>query len=263
MAFKERDLRPYVKLIVEEEGEITTTELIIKLRNILELDKDDLEILDGRNDDKFSQVVRNLVRYAPDENGILDKFGYIVDKNQRPAVFYAKNYDPKIEENKIRKSEVLARKRKRRSYTARKVDFEAKYEENRIIGDAGERYIYNYEINRLEELEVQFNILDEVIHTSHVFGDGAGYDILSKKDGDGENLFIEVKTTKGNLGTPFYISLNEMSFIENYREEARIYRLYNYDYDKNIGDLLVIDYSMLVNDFIINPITFRVCPKKK
>lgn len=263
MAIKERDLRPYVKLIVEEEGEITTTELIEKLRSILELGEDDLTILDGRHDDRFSQVVRNLVRYEADENGILDRFGYLVDKSQKPAKFYAKNYHPNRRNIKIEEEEVIKRRGRRRTYKAKKVDFEAKYEENRLIGDAGERYVYEYEINRLKELEVNFNILDEVVHTSHVFGDGAGYDILSKQNEIGENLYIEVKTTKGNLNTPFFISINELSFIKEYQEEARIYRVYNFDYDKNIGDVLVIDYSMLVNDFNIDPVTYRVTPKNK
>ncbi|MBX2023815.1 hypothetical protein I9R71_06595, partial [Campylobacter jejuni] len=62
MAFKEKDIRPYVKLIVEEEGKITTTELNERLREILTLDETDKEILAGRHDDRFSQIVRNLVR---------------------------------------------------------------------------------------------------------------------------------------------------------------------------------------------------------
>lgn len=37
MAYKEKDIRPYVKLIVEEEGKITTTELNERLREILPL----------------------------------------------------------------------------------------------------------------------------------------------------------------------------------------------------------------------------------
>jgi hypothetical protein len=39
---------------------ITTSELIPKLRELLNPKDEDLEILAGRNDDKFSQIVRNL-----------------------------------------------------------------------------------------------------------------------------------------------------------------------------------------------------------
>ena len=47
MAYKEKDIRPYVKLIVEEEGKITTTELNERLREILPLTDSDKEILEG------------------------------------------------------------------------------------------------------------------------------------------------------------------------------------------------------------------------
>lgn len=260
MAYKEKDIRPYVKLIVEEEGEITTTELNERLREILPLSEDDLEILSGRKDDRFSQIVRNLVRYPGDENKLVDKHGYIVDKNTKPATFYAKNYSGK-ETKKVSEKEIKKRKKKRRKYIAKKVDFEAKYEENRVLGDTGERYVYDYEINRLKELDVPFDIFDEVIHTSKVFGDGAGYDILSKQDETGKNLYIEVKTTKGDLNTPFFISINELRFMEDYKEEARIYRVYNFNYDTNVGEIAVINYDKLYTDFIIDPISYKVIPK--
>lgn len=260
MAYKEKDIRPYVKLIVEEEGKITTTELNERLREILPLTDSDKEILEGRNDDRFSQIVRNLVRYQGDENNLVDRHGYIVDKNTRPATFYAKNYSGEVTV-KVTEKEIEKRKKKRRKYVARKVDFEARYEENRVLGDAGERYIYDYEINRLKELGVTFDVFDEVIHTSKVFGDGAGYDILSKEDEEGKNLYIEVKTTKGGLNTPFFISINELRFMEDYKEEARIYRVYNFDYDTNMGEVEIIDYETLNNDYIIDPVSYKVTPK--
>ncbi len=259
MAYKEKDIRPYVKLIVEEEGKITTTDLIERLREILPLDDDDKKILAGRNDDHFSQIVRNLVRYKG-ENNILDKHGYIIDKNTKIATFYAKDYS-NSHDTKISNNEIQKRKTKRRNYVAKKVDFEARYEENRVLGDAGERYIYDYEIERLRELKAPFDILSEVIHTSKVFGDGAGYDILSKQDEKGGNLYIEVKTTKGDLNTPFFISINELEFMKEYKVEARIYRVYNFNYDINVGDVEVINYKTLISEYMIDPVSYKVTPK--
>ena len=66
------------------------------MREILPLTDSDKEILEGRNDDRFSQIVRNLVRYQGDENNLVDRHGYIVDKNTRPATFYAKNYSGEV-----------------------------------------------------------------------------------------------------------------------------------------------------------------------
>ncbi|HRF36269.1 MAG TPA: hypothetical protein PLZ09_03125, partial [Clostridia bacterium] len=88
MAISESSLHPYIKGLVEENGKLTVTELNKLLRDILTLDSDDLTILSGRNDDKFSQIVRNVVAHAP--NGVSCRNGYIIDKSNKPAVFYAK-----------------------------------------------------------------------------------------------------------------------------------------------------------------------------
>jgi len=57
----ERELiLPSLYLMSLSYGKITTSELIIKLRSIMKPTGEDLEILSGRVDDKFSQKVRNL-----------------------------------------------------------------------------------------------------------------------------------------------------------------------------------------------------------
>ncbi|MBI5840479.1 MAG: HNH endonuclease [Chloroflexi bacterium] len=47
--------------VIQKQPGITTAELISELRNIFIPTGEDAEILHGRNDDKFSQIVRNLV----------------------------------------------------------------------------------------------------------------------------------------------------------------------------------------------------------
>ena len=49
--------------IIEMHSGITTSELIQELRYIFNPSGEDAEILQGRNDDKFSQIVRNLVSH--------------------------------------------------------------------------------------------------------------------------------------------------------------------------------------------------------
>jgi len=57
----EEDLHlPTLYLVNSNNGTITTSELSEELRNILNPRGEDLEILDKRSDDKFSQIVRNL-----------------------------------------------------------------------------------------------------------------------------------------------------------------------------------------------------------
>lgn len=260
MAISESSLHPYIKGLVEENGKLTVTELNKALREILSLDADDLTILSGRRDDKFSQIVRNVVAHSPE--GVSSKNGYIIDKTKKPAVFYAKStISDDVAKAVITTEKIKERREKKRNFTAKKVDFEAINNENSALGDAGEIFALEWERNRLKDLKVSFDILDEVIHFSKKFGDGAGYDILSRKDNDYELLYIEVKTTKGGLDTPFYMSENEKSFMEIYKDNTLIYRVYNYDKDTNVGEIEIITYDKLVSEHDFNPITYKVTRK--
>ena len=260
MAISENNLHPYIKGLVEENGKLTVTELNKLLREILILDSDDLTLLSGRNDDKFSQIVRNVVAHSP--AGKTDKNGYIVDKTKKPAVFYAKEKSSGDVENVIISEEKIKERRiKKNIFKARKVNFSTVNEENTALGNAGEAFALEWERNRVKTLNVSFDILEEVIHFSKKYGDGAGYDILSRKDDSYELLYIEVKTTKGDINTPFYMSENEKNFMEIYKENTVIYRVYNYRPDTNIGEIEVITYEQLINNYDFNPITYKVTKK--
>ena len=260
MAISESILHPYIKGLVEENGKLTVTELNKLLRDILTLDSDDLTLLSGRNDDKFSQIVRNVVAHAPE--GISSKYGYIIDKSRKPAVFYAKEQNTNVVLNdKITPEKIKKRKEKRKRFTARKVDFKSLNNEHSALGDSGEIFALEWERNRLRELSVSFDVSEEVIHFSRKYGDGAGYDILSRNDNNYELRYIEVKTTKGDLNTPFYMSENERAFIEIYQENTVIYRVYNYDQDTNIGEIKIITYNDLISNYTFNPITYKVTKK--
>ena len=260
MAISESTLHPYIKGLVEENGKLTVTELNKMLREILTLDSDDLTILSGRSDDKFSQIVRNVVAHAPE--GISTRYGYIIDKTKRPAVFYAKEQDTKdVTQDIISPEKIRERKEKRKRFTARKVDFRALSIEHSALGDAGEVFALEWERNRLKDLSVTFDVFEEVIHFSRIYGDGAGYDILSKNDGGFALRYIEVKTTKGGVNTPFYMSENERAFMEIYQDNTFIYRVYNYNQDTNIGEIEIITYKDLTENYIFNPVTYTVTKK--
>ncbi len=62
---------PSLYLMSLNNGIITTSELIEKLREIMKPTGEDLAILSGRNDDKFSQKVRNLRAHST-----FERFGY-------------------------------------------------------------------------------------------------------------------------------------------------------------------------------------------
>ncbi len=260
MAISESILHPYIKGLVEEYGSLTVTDLNKLLREILSLDADDLAPLSGRSDDKFSQIVRNVVAHSPD--GISSKHGYIIDKTTTPSTFYAKinnNVDPI--KSKISKVKIEERQKRKKRFIAKKVNFDALNTERSLLGDLGETFALDWERNRLKDLKVSFDLLEEVVHVSKQYGDGAGYDILSRKDEGFELLYIEVKTTKGDLNTPFYMMENERTFMRIYQKDTLIYRVYNYNPETNIGEVERIDYATLQRDYVFNPITYKVTKK--
>ena len=68
---------PSLLMMTLNDGKITTSELIIKLREILNPQGEDLKILDNRKDDKFSQKVRNLTSHRT-----LEKFEYAIYQSE-------------------------------------------------------------------------------------------------------------------------------------------------------------------------------------
>ena len=55
----------------------------------------------------------------------------------------------------------------------------------------------------------------------------------------GQTIYIEVKTTKGALDTPFYLSINEKEFLEE-NENAYLYRVYEFDENSRSGLIKII-----------------------
>ena len=104
-------------------------------------------------------------------------------------------------------------------------DYAAKDAKNRKIGLEGELLVVAFEQNRLRQLGHEHLAL-QIVHTSVIQGDGAGYDIKSFNQ-DGSVRYIEVKSTRGPLGTDFYMSPNELKFSEQNRSNFFLYRVYD------------------------------------
>lgn len=91
------------------------------------------------------------------------------------------------------------------------------------IGLVGERLVLDEEVRQL----TRSNRPDLARLVKNVDRDGAqhpGYDIASYSK-DGCKKFIEVKTTDGELGGPFYMSANELNFLEGHLGAAFVYRV--------------------------------------
>lgn len=109
---------------------------------------------------------------------------------------------------------------------ARKFDPALRDERNRRIGYAGEKKVMTAEISRLKQVG-RPDLAKKVQWVSQELGDGAGYDIKSYT-ADGDERFLEVKTTVGHKRTPFFLSRNEKEFSDEASDRFRIYRLYNW-----------------------------------
>lgn len=109
---------------------------------------------------------------------------------------------------------------------ARKFDAAAVEAKNRALGYQGEESVFIAEQASLVA-QGRPDLARKVDWVSQSKGDGLGYDILSF-DVAGRERLLEVKTTKGWEGTPFFISENERSLSEERPDEFRLVRVYNF-----------------------------------
>lgn len=101
------------------------------------------------------------------------------------------------------------------------VDYLALEASNRSLGDAGEEFVFRFEVARLTSLG-QDRLAGQVERVSTTRGDGLGYDVLSF-EASGQERLIEVKTTSYGASTPFFVTRRELALSQ---EEAGRFHLY-------------------------------------
>ncbi|MBM7623762.1 DUF3427 domain-containing protein [Sporohalobacter salinus] len=141
-----------------------------------------------------------------------------------------------------------------RQFHGHKVDFAENNARNKKIGLEGEKFILKYEKEFLIRNDRK-DLAEKVIHTSQVKGDGTGYDIQSYTL-DGEDKFIEVKTTTGGKNTAFDITLNEVAFSELHPDNYYLYRVFNFDFETKKGQFYEQSGSIRDN-FDLEPVSFK------
>jgi hypothetical protein len=97
---------------------------------------------------------------------------------------------------------------------------------NRSLGLAGEELIMRFEHERLWRAGKR-KLAERIDHVAKTKGDGLGYDILSFAE-DGQERFIEVKTTRYGSLTPFFTSRNEVKVSEVHEDDYQLYRLFQF-----------------------------------
>ncbi len=139
----------------------------------------------------------------------------------RPDLMWRDEQAPKIQV-------ALTTKPHRRLPT--KVDFLELEARRRDLGRAGEEAVVHIERERLRQ-RGQDRLATMVEHVSQSKGDGLGYDVLSF-DEAGNELFIEVKTTRQAREYPFMVSANEVSFSDEFAEQFSLYRVFDFGKDE-------------------------------
>jgi len=124
---------------------------------------------------------------------------------------------------------------------------------NKRLGFQGERWVLEYERARLR-FERCSNLAENVRHISFEEGDGAGYDILSYNM-NGTQRYIEVKTTTGNINTPFYITPNELRFAEEKVDSYCLYRVFEF----NKSPKMYVIEGSLKDKYQVYPSMYQVC----
>lgn len=243
--YTEREILSEAIIAIDEYGRLSTTQLISVLREKMKPNGHDTDIIKGRADDYFSQKVRNLKSH-----NTLEKYTIMYEENRRNTIWYSKKTFPNIESpsaSQIDKMNEEAKKAeaKNKKFIARFVDFVNLQEERTELGRLGELFLLEEKSKSLKDNNIQDAIVE---HTSIKRGDGAGYDI-SVMYKDGEYEFIEVKTTKNNLNSPFFMSENERLFVELHQEEYILARVYDFDVETKKGLVKYYTGAELLKDF--------------
>ena len=254
----EAEIRRAIKPLLTVYGELNTSELKKLMHTVLIFDEEDNKPSKTRNETLIMQRIGNIAAHQTEKIRIYEE-GFEVNKSTRPAKFTL--YNP-ISKAVIPSAQAAKIRKRTKKFQARKIDWEKVRDRNNEIGDQGEEFVMEYEIDRLADtLSVdRLQATQYVQHLSRLQGDGLGYDILSI-NADGGTRFIEVKTTSGDFKQPFYMSRNEKQFFEEYGDLAFIYRVYNFNKETRRGGVRMISQSELFSDFTFDPITWQVVPK--
>lgn len=97
---------------------------------------------------------------------------------------------------------------------------------NKLLGDAGEQFVINFERARLIHAGRE-SLADRIEQVSVTVGPSAGFDVHSFEV-NGVDRFIEAKTTKYGKNTPFFITPNELRFSGENSSRYFLYRLFKF-----------------------------------
>ena len=155
------------------------------------------------------------------------------------------------------------RKTDKKNVSTVKRDYVAEEIVKSTQGKKNEKLIFEMELKRLieEEASEQVERMEEFFKNKT---ENEGYDVLSfERDDNGEYVekYIEVKSTKGNEGTPIDITAEEVEFARKNIDQYYLYRIIKSDSDDKYYK--IITGRELLDEGVYNfvPTTFRIYDK--
>lgn len=133
------------------------------------------------------------------------------------------------------------------------IDYVEREKKLKQIGDLGEQFVFSQEREKVKSYKLPSS--KKVVWISRDKGDGLGFDILSY-DKQGNEMYIEVKTTTGPEQSSFYITANELEKSKLYSDNYYLYRVYQFDMKAVQGQYSVRKGSL--EGLCIVPQTYRV-----
>lgn len=156
----------------------------------------------------------------------------------------------------VQSSELIV-KNEQTNFTPQTINYIQNNIENKRLGDLGEIWVLTQEIEYLKKRGKQ-KLANQVKHVSKDQGDGLGFDILSF-DIYGNKKYIEVKTTKGNCNSTFFVTKNELERSKVEKDNYFLYRVY--DFDENYDRTKLLKIQGELTRICKTPINFKVTLK--
>lgn len=107
------------------------------------------------------------------------------------------------------------------------VDYVAVEARNTALGEQGELWVVEFERARLRKAGKE-RLAEQIEHVAATEGPRAGFDVRSFEANGGDRL-IEVKTTGGPIGMPFFVSPHELSTSRKRASEYHLYRAFDFN----------------------------------
>lgn len=196
---------------------------------------------DFHEDDRLQQVVKQVARIEKE-----------IEESIHQDVIEVKDGPLKL--RKYRRTGIRQQRTSKPDYIAEEI-IKSKQ------GIINEEAIFKQERKRLvEEGAVeQVEKMDEFFKNKK---ENEGFDILSfKKEENGEykEMYIEVKSTKENEGTPIDITSNEVEFAKEHIKDYYLYRIINSNTDQRY--LKIVTGEELLSNYNFIPTSFKIYSK--